>query len=75
MNTPKLHIKKGDKVVIITGKDRGKEGEVVRVLPKQEKVVVGGLNTARKHVRGGRGSEAGIVEREMPIHISNVKKV
>ena len=71
-----MKIKKGDTVQVITGKDKGKQGEVQRVLPKDGKVIVSGVNTASKHAKARRANEqAGIVDRDMPIHISNVQLV
>lgn len=67
-----MKIKKNDKVIIIAGKDKGKAGTVVRALPKVDKVIVEGLNLAKKHIKA-HGKEAGqIVSRAMPIHVSNV---
>ena len=65
-------IRKGDQVVVITGKDKGKRGTVLRVL--EEKVVVENVNIAKKHVRPNpmRGEQGGIVDKEMPLHVSNV---
>jgi large subunit ribosomal protein L24 len=65
-------IRKGDQVVVITGKDKGKRGTVLRVL--DEKVVVENINIAKKHVRPNpmRGEQGGIVDKEMPLHVSNV---
>jgi large subunit ribosomal protein L24 len=58
---------------VITGKDQGKEGVVERVLPKQNKVIVTGVNVATKHAKARRANDrAGIVDRDMPIHVSNV---
>ncbi len=72
----KLKIKKGDKVRIITGEDRGKEGEVAAVLPKSEQVIVSGCKVAKKAVKPSeKNKEGGFISKEMPIHISNVKKV
>jgi len=71
-----MKIRKGDTVLVIAGKDKGKEGEVIRVLPKQDKVVVGGVNTAARHQRPRRANEqGGIVDKDMPIHVSNVMLV
>ncbi|CUU54315.1 large subunit ribosomal protein L24 [Parafrankia irregularis] len=71
-----LKIKKGDTVQIITGKDRGLKGKVIRALPDQNKVVVEGANRITKHTRvqqSARGSQSGgIVTQEAPIHVSNV---
>ena len=69
----KMKIKKGDTVVIITGKDRGKEGIVSRAMPQVDKVIVEGLNVVKKHVRPqGQTRQGGVIEKAMPIHISNV---
>ncbi len=68
----KLKIKKGDKVVVITGKDKGRHGDVVSVSPKENKLVVSGVNLAKKHQKPTRESEGGIISKEMPIHVSNV---
>ena len=71
-----MKIKKGDNVVVITGKDKGKEGEVVRALPGDNKVVVNGVNTAKKHTKPRRqNQQAGIIDLDMPIHVSNVMLV
>jgi large subunit ribosomal protein L24 len=73
LHLAKLNIKKGDKVLILTGKDKGKEGTVSRALPQTEKVIVEGLNVVKKHVRPqGQTRQGGIIEKAMPIHISNV---
>ncbi len=70
----KFKIKKGDTVIVIAGREKGKEGKVVKVLRKEDKVIVEGLNIVKKHVKAGRLSKTGqIVEKEMPIHISNVQ--
>ena len=65
-------IKKGDKVVILTGKDRGKSGEVVRVLPEAQRVVVSGINTVKRHEKPSMRAAGGITTKELPIHVSNV---
>lgn len=65
-------IKKGDKVVVITGKDKGKSGEVIRVIPDANRAVVRGINIARRHQRQTPTAQGGIVDKEMPIHLSNV---
>jgi len=70
-----MKIKKGDKVTIITGKDKGKSGKVVRVFPKDNKVIVEGANKIKRHQKPRRSGEKGSVKDvEMPIHASNVKK-
>ncbi|MBI2096444.1 MAG: 50S ribosomal protein L24 [Candidatus Taylorbacteria bacterium] len=71
-----MKIKKGDNVRILTGKDRGKTGKVVKAIPKAEKVIVEGLNLVRKHVRARRRNQKGqITEVAMPIHVSNVSLI
>ncbi len=67
-----MKIKKGDLVRVITGKDKGKEGKVLSVDPKTARVVVEGANMATKHVKAGNGQQGGLVNRENPIHVSNV---
>ena len=71
----KLKIKKGDKIVVTTGKDKGKTGEVIRVMPKDEKVLVQGVNVAQRHQRQTQTTQGGIVAKEMPLHVSNVAMV
>ena len=70
-------IKKGDDVVVLTGKDKGKTGLVVRVLDEDERVVVENVNIVKKHQRGNPNANipGGIIEKEMPLHISNVALV
>jgi large subunit ribosomal protein L24 len=71
-----VKLKKGDTVVVLTGKDKGRQGEVQRVLPQANKVIVNGVNTATKHAKARRANDrAGIVDRDMPIHASNVAYV
>ena len=68
-----IKIKKGDRVRVLQGKDRGKEGEVTRVLLDQGKVIVDGLNVVKKHQRATRTTmQGGIIDKEMPIPVSNV---
>ena len=68
----KLKIKKGDKVVVTTGKDKGKQGEVVRMIPTENRAVVRGVNLAKRHQKQTAAQEGGIVSKEMPIHVSNL---
>ena len=71
-----MKIKKGDRVKILQGKDRGKSGEVTRVLPSQGKVIVDGLNVAKKHQKATRATmQGGIIDKEMPLPVSNVALV
>jgi len=68
-----LKIKKGDRVRVLTGKDRGKEGEVMFALPAEGKVIVDGVNVAKKHQRATKSTmQGGIIDKDMPLHISNV---
>jgi large subunit ribosomal protein L24 len=70
------HIRKGDMVIVTAGNDRGVTGEVLRVIPKTDRVVVQGINVRSKHLKPSQASpQGGIVRREMPIHISNVSPV
>jgi large subunit ribosomal protein L24 len=66
------NIKKNDNVKVIAGKDKGKTGKVLRVIPKEQKLVVEGVNVYKKHQKQTPTKEAGIVDKNMPIHISNV---
>ena len=68
----KIHIKKGDRVLVIAGKDKGKEGEVKQVIPKKYRAIVDGVNQARKHMKPDHDNPGGIHDIEMPIHISNL---
>ena len=71
----KFKIKKGDKVVVITGRDKGKSGEVLRVLRDEDRVLVQGVNMIKRHTRPAAGQTGGIVENEAAIHISNVAHI
>ena len=69
-----MKIRVGDTVVVIAGKDKGKTGEVLQVLAKEERVIVEGVNMVTKHVKPSQADpEGGIVNKEAPIHVSNVK--
>jgi large subunit ribosomal protein L24 len=66
-------IKKGDRVVVLAGKDKGRQGTVLRVSPKEERVLVQGLNIAQRHTKPSQGDpQGGIKNKEMPLHVSNV---
>ena len=68
-----MKIKKGDKVKVITGHDKGTIGDVIKVLPKEDKVVVEGVNLVKKHLKPSQANpDGGIIEKEMPVHVSNV---
>ena len=71
----KMKIRKGDQVVVLTGKDKGKKGSVLRVNPKEERVIVQGLNIVKRHTRADRTSAGGIIDKEAPLHVSNVAHV
>ena len=71
----KLKIKTKDRVIVIAGKDKGATGDVLRVLPKEDRVVVQGVNMVKKHQRQSQRSQGGIIDMEAPIHISNVAHV
>jgi large subunit ribosomal protein L24 len=68
-------IKKGDNVVVLAGKDKGRSGEVLRVMPKDDKAVVRGINQVRRHQKQSQSQEGGIITKEAPIHLSNVALV
>ncbi len=71
-----MHIKKGDNVILLAGKDKGKKGKVVRAMPRENKVVIEGLNILKKHQRARKTNEKGqVIDVAMPVHASNVKKV
>ena len=71
-----MNIKKDDKVIVLTGKDKGKTGTVVKSFPKENKVIVSGVNISKVHQKPRKGGEKGqIVDKTMPIHVSNVRKV
>jgi large subunit ribosomal protein L24 len=65
-------IKKGDKVVVTTGRDRGRTGEVVQVMPKEERALVRGVNMVKRHQRQTMNQEGGIISKEAPVHLSNL---
>jgi large subunit ribosomal protein L24 len=65
-------IKKGDKVVVLAGRDKGKTGEVLQVLPKDERAVVRGINVVKRHTRQTQTTEGGIISKEAAIHLSNI---
>ncbi len=68
----KLKIRKGDRVKVITGRSKGKVGDVLRVLPEENRVVVSGVNVIKRHTKPSRTESGGIIEREAAIHVSNV---
>ena len=68
----KIKLKKGDEVVVLTGKDKGKKGKIVKIIPDIRKVVVSDINKYKKHQKPGNNEPGGIIEKDMPMHISNV---
>jgi large subunit ribosomal protein L24 len=75
MSKKKLHIKRDDLVLVLSGQDRGKQGIVLEVLPKKNRAIVEGIHFVKRHLRPNQMGQGGIVEREGTIHISNLKKV
>jgi large subunit ribosomal protein L24 len=71
----KLKVKKGDRVVVISGRDKGRTGEVLRVFPTERRVIVQGVNIVKRHTKPRMGEPGGIVEKELALHISNVAHV
>ena len=69
---PKMKIRKGDHVVVVTGKDKGKHGEVLKMLPAENRAIVKGVSMVRRHQRQTASQEGGIITKEAPIHISNI---
>jgi large subunit ribosomal protein L24 len=69
---PKMKIKKGDQVIVISGDDKGKTGEVLKAMPKVSKVIVSGVNLVKRHTKPSQTSAGGIVTKEAAIHVSNV---
>ena len=71
----KLKVKKGDNVIVITGKDKGKTGEIVNVFPKTSRVIVRGVNVAKRHTAQSQTSQGGILDKELSVHISNISHI
>ena len=65
-------IRKGDRVVVLAGKDKGRTGEVIKMMPKDGKALVGGINVVKRHQRQTQNQEAGIINKEAPIQVSNL---
>jgi len=70
-----MKIRKGDQVIVTTGRDKGKQGEVLRAMPKDNKVVVQGVNMVKRHTRPSQTNAGGIISKEAPIDVSNVALV
>ena len=71
----KFKIKKGDPVIVVAGRDKGKKGSVLKMLPKESKAIVQGVNVAKRHTKQSAQSQGGILSKEMPIHVSNLAHV
>ena len=69
------NIRKGDNVVVLTGRDKGKKGSVLKVLPEETKALVQGVNVVKRHQRQTQRQQAGIVTKEAPVHLSNIAHV
>tara|TARA_B100000029_G_scaffold421231_1_gene427427 strand:- start:13 stop:330 length:318 start_codon:yes stop_codon:yes gene_type:complete len=68
----KIKLRKGDEVIVLAGKDKGKKGKIVRIFPDDRKAIVSDINKVKKHQKPGNNEPGGIVEKEMPIQISNL---
>jgi large subunit ribosomal protein L24 len=69
---PSLKFKKGDRVVVMTGRDQGKQGEILTMFPNENRAIVRGVNIVRRHTRQSANQEAGIISKEAPINLSNL---
>ena len=70
-----MRVKKGDRVVVISGDDKGKRGEVLRVFPKEDRVLIQGVNMVTRHQRQTASQEGGRLQKEAPVHVSNVAHI
>ena len=68
-------IKKGDRVIVTTGRDKGKKGEVIKVFPTENRALVSGVNTVKRHQKQTQRQQGGIVNKELPVHLSNLAHV
>ena len=68
----KLKLKKGDEVIVLAGKDKGKKGKIIKMIPKKNKAIVSDINKVKKNQKPDNNQAGGIIEKEMPIHISNL---
>ena len=68
----KFKLKKGDKVVVTTGREKGRKGEIIRMIPSETRAIVSGINKVKRHTRPAAGNPGGIVEKEASIHLSNL---
>ena len=70
--TKKFKLRKGDDVIVLTGKDKGKKGKIIKMIPNKNKAIVSDINKVKKNQKPDNNQPGGIVEKEMPIHISNL---
>jgi len=69
-----MHVKKGDNIIVLTGKDKGKTGKILRAFPKEDQVLIEGVNIKKVHQRAKKtGTKGSVIEKNFPIHVSNVK--
>ena len=68
----KIKLRKGDEVIVLSGKDKGKTGKIIKVLPKKDKAIVADINKVKKNQKPDNNQPGGIIDKEMPIHISNL---
>tara|TARA_B100000674_G_C37901904_1_gene944141 strand:+ start:986 stop:1300 length:315 start_codon:yes stop_codon:yes gene_type:complete len=68
----KIKLKKGDEVLVLAGKDKGKKGKIIKILPKKNKAIVSDINKSKKNQKPDNNQPGGIIDKEMPIHISNL---
>ena len=68
----KLKLKKGDEVIVLAGKDKGKKGKIIKMMPKKNKAIVSDINKVKKNQKPDNNQAGGIIEKEMPIHLSNL---
>ena len=73
--TAKFKVKKGDRVIVLSGKDKGKTGEILKMIPEDQRAIVQGVNMAKRHTAPSQAGAGGIVEKEASIHISNLSHV
>ena len=73
--TVKFKVKKGDEVVVIAGKEKGKKGVIAKVITAESRVVVGGINMVKRHTKASKTSAGGVIEKEAPLHVSNVSLI
>ena len=71
----KMKIKKGDRVVVLSGRSKGKIGEVLKVMPKENRAIVQGVNTVKRHTKPSQTAQGGIIEKEASIHVSNIAHI